>query len=232
MPKPRRVVHQIERKQGASFDDQMWPVNLALLILAGFTAGIILVKSNFSDHRIFYNGWVMLVGLGVSTTGLLCLAYFLNNHWLARRLQLAVLVSVMIHLALALYMNEAYMEHNFKTLAEQQQRVTDMEELPTLPEYYFKDPEEIPQQDFEKPVETASPEAPSQLPEAEPTEVKEGVAEKQEVTLPEPIPDVDPSPVKMPRQEVSTPRRADENVTTKGSRVVATLSSGEDHGIC
>src|SRR5690606_28852272 len=96
------------------------------------------------------------------------LAYFLNNHRLARRLQLAVLVSVIVHLGLALFLSDAYMKHYAKVLTEQQ-RITDLEELPTLPEYYFKDPTEIPQQDFEKPVETESPERPTELPEDEPT---------------------------------------------------------------
>ena len=75
----------------ADFDDQMWPINCAILVLAGFVAGIVLAQSDFDDARLLYNGrfHLALVG-GMVALGLVG-AQLLSGK-IRRRLQLCILL--------------------------------------------------------------------------------------------------------------------------------------------
>ena len=69
MAKFRRVITKVERARQFGFDEQLWPVNLALLVLAGFVAGIIIVQGGWDDPRLLHNGWVRLMTLGANSGG-------------------------------------------------------------------------------------------------------------------------------------------------------------------
>ncbi len=86
----------------ADFDDQMWPINFAILVLAGFVAGIVLAQGDFGEPRLLYNGYFHLALLG----GMLALGLFgarLLSGKIRRRLQLCIVLSLTIHLSGAFY---------------------------------------------------------------------------------------------------------------------------------
>ncbi len=58
-------IRTIQNAKVADFDDQLWPINCAILILAGFVAGLVIAKGDFSDARLLYNGWTWLTSVGV-----------------------------------------------------------------------------------------------------------------------------------------------------------------------
>src|SRR5262245_43251844 len=41
----------------AAFDEQLWPVNVVLVVMAGFVGGIVLATCRLNDPRLYYNGW-------------------------------------------------------------------------------------------------------------------------------------------------------------------------------
>jgi hypothetical protein len=52
MPPPKRTIRRIQTSKAGDFDDQLWPINCALLILAGFVTGIVIAVSDFRDPRL------------------------------------------------------------------------------------------------------------------------------------------------------------------------------------
>ena len=62
-----RKIRKVQTSKAADFDDQLWPINCATLILAGFVVGIVIATSDFSTdfgtERILYNGWARLISV-------------------------------------------------------------------------------------------------------------------------------------------------------------------------
>jgi hypothetical protein len=86
----------------AGFDDQMWPINCAILVLAGFVAGIVLAQSDLHDARPLYNGVVQLGVVAAMVVLAMIVAYGLQGK-IRRRLQFCILLSLLVHLSGALY---------------------------------------------------------------------------------------------------------------------------------
>ncbi len=204
--------HQIRRIQPAAvadFDEQLWPINCALLILAGCVVGVVLGTSDFHDPRILYNGWARLIGVGLSL-GVLFWGVVLLQGRMLRRLQLCILVSLLVHLLLAVHLHDRYLAVLAQREVETARRIVDTYEPVTLPDYHWEqiDQPEI-RQDFDEPIETDTP-RPSQ-----------SDALKQQASEPEMPTELDPpdepeipqrqqpNPALTHRAELSAPRRAD-----------------------
>jgi hypothetical protein len=85
------------------FDDQMWPVNCAIIVLIGFIVGIVISSSDFSDDRLLYNGYTHLAAIaGISLLGFW--GVYKLQAKVRRRLQLCILLSLLLHLGTTLYM--------------------------------------------------------------------------------------------------------------------------------
>ncbi len=85
-----------------AFDEQMWPINCAILILAGFLVGIVKAGSDFDEPRLLLNGYTHLAGVAL-LAGVACLLAYRLRGATRRRIQLCVLLSLLVHLSLAVY---------------------------------------------------------------------------------------------------------------------------------
>ncbi|MGD0900761.1 MAG: hypothetical protein ABR915_23255 [Thermoguttaceae bacterium] len=138
----------------AGFDDQMWPINCAIVVLAGFVAGIVLANSDFHDGRLLYDGRLHLGIVGGLVVLTLVVARLLQGK-IRRRLQLCILLSLLVHLsgAYCVYCNPV-------TLSIVADRGGDRRDLPpdedfVAPDYHWVQAEEPDaDQAFESPVET------------------------------------------------------------------------------
>ena len=213
----KQYIRKVEATSTIDFDEQQWPINVALLILGAFVAGVVAAASDFDDPRVLYNGWARMFGV-LLTMGLLFGGMMYMQRRMMRRVQLCVLVSLLFHLWLALYLHQHYL----RLLAQEEARRTQQEqtvyEPATIPDYH---PEQLDQPDviqsFEEPVETPEPLDPRQeplkqedsepLPTIDKPEIEPDQAERQE-----------PSPAEMQRAELSAPRRADQAAGAQVSR--------------
>ena len=93
MPPVHQKIRKVQTARVADFDDQLWPINCVIVILAGFVAGIVIAKSNFHDPRILYNGWVRLFSVALMMGGLFAAVAWLQGKML-RRVQLCILISL------------------------------------------------------------------------------------------------------------------------------------------
>lgn len=226
MAKVRRTIQKVERAEVTGFEDQLWPINLALLILTGFVAGIVIVDGGFDDPRLLHNGWFRLTTLGLTVGGLFWLSLRVNQR-IARRMQLAILLSLILHIGLALVLKDRVLELIAEQTVEQQELV-DEEDLPLTPEYVLPPIDQpLVEQAFEKPVETETPtpEVQAEPVEREQTTPREVQPQVQPVTMPQPRPTTQPSPVELQRQELAAPHRAAE--TSKLSRQVELAQNRE-----
>src|SRR4051812_41428815 len=61
MAKIRRIIRKLETPHDASFDEQAWPVNVALVVLGGFSLGASLAYLRLDDPRWWANAWTYVV---------------------------------------------------------------------------------------------------------------------------------------------------------------------------
>ncbi|MFW6125195.1 MAG: hypothetical protein ACOC46_03520, partial [Pirellulales bacterium] len=212
-------IHQIEPGRGGEIDEQQWPINVALTLLAAFVVGVVAAVSDFDDPRLLYNGWARLIGVGLTMGALLAAMTWLRQR-LLRRIQLGVLLSLLFHLGLAFYLHQQYL----RILAEEEAQRTRQErtaprELVAMPEYNWEHVEHpAAQQDFEEPVPTeelvdTEPDSPqrSDVDHSLPVEKK---PEPQQVERAR----QQPSPTELRRAELSAPHRAEQAAGRQVSR--------------
>ncbi|MGQ9823160.1 MAG: hypothetical protein ACUVQK_14965, partial [Thermogutta sp.] len=202
-PKKRQVIRPIVPDRLADFDEQVWPVNLAIVIFAGFTAGVIYATTdNFWDPRVFHNGFFRLSVVALLVAGLFWATALLRGR-AARRVQFCVIVSLLLHMILAVMLREQYLR-----LAAQRQAneagTEEQEERLILPEYFAPRDAEGAPSEYDRPIPTESPRespetaiSPSRMPAPEPT--RERTADEKTPAAPRASP--------APRVELTAPRR-------------------------
>lgn len=203
-----RKIRKVQTSKVADFDDQLWPINCAIVILAGFVVGIVIATSDFTTDRIIYNGWARLISVA-AMMGLLFWGVVLLQGKMVRRLQLCILISLLAHLWMAVYLHQQYLE--LMALKEvEAARQGDQPPQPIAPEYDVRQIEQPQQrQSFEKPIETPAP-MPTE-PEAirraaDGPQVPTSIDQPEEPEVPQ---RQQPDPAVTRRAELSAPRRAD-----------------------
>ncbi|MGQ9564095.1 MAG: hypothetical protein ACUVQG_06470 [Thermogutta sp.] len=206
----KSVVRKIVSERLGDFDEQVWPVNLAILVFAGFVTGIVLAATeDFFDPRPLYNGFVRL-GVVAILVGLLFVSTALLQGPAARRVQFCVILSLLLHMILAVFLREQYLKL-VAFLREQAAQSTSVEDMVTIPDYVedsFEEPGAL--SEYEKPekvlpferdsaaeIVPSLPEVPSGdeiIPQSPP-----------EIPLPEQV-----APVLLERQSLQTPERLPE----------------------
>jgi hypothetical protein len=205
MTSTRQVIRKIQPGPLADFDDHQWPSNCALLVLAGFSVGAVIAGSDFDDVRLLYNGWTRLAGLAL-TAGVLLWGMIRLRGAVQRRLQLAVLLSLALHMALGLYLHQT----NVRLAVESplvDAGLFEESEPVTLPDYNFNSPQETPPvQEFERPVATDTPDAAAEPMEREPPDLADFAVERRDADAASST--SQPNMADLERTQVAAPRRA------------------------
>jgi hypothetical protein len=201
------------RPIAVSFDERLWPVAAALLALAGLGAAAIAALADFHDPRWWNNGWTWLGSLAVVTLLLIWGVSRLDRS--QRGLQLAAVLSLILHILLFLALNQQRM------IALADDRPLDRPEpFDTFraPDYHIRAPED-PIEEHEKPVATP-------LPEEQAAELER--LEKQR--LDEQPPQGEPAPISDQAPEVEThvvPLRQPEEAAPRLAQAPSELSKAE-----
>jgi len=133
MKMTNREFSESQQPRVVAFDDQLWPIIVAILILASFCVGAILTLSRFDDPRPIFNGGTQLGILAVVTGLLIWAASQLDVRHYRRGLQLAALMSFILHLLMVVVLQSQHLT----LLAEYRPPV----ELPPKPLKVLVDPE-------------------------------------------------------------------------------------------
>ena len=223
MAERKRVIRRVDHDSVADFDEQLWPINCLLLVMAAMVAGLVLAaKPSFDpprfDSTFFSNGFVLLIGLAVIVIGLLVGTALLQHHAHARRMQLAVLLALLLHFWLAIGMYVIPI-HFAATVHEDGRSYASDEEsevVVTIPDYGRSAPEA--QVDpLAQPIATELPEHQQQASrESQPLEVPVQRPNDEAATV---TPMVQPQPLQeMQRAVASAPHRASTPAASQLSR--------------
>lgn len=108
MSTSQQRIRTIRRGHIADFDEQMWPVTVALLMLAGFLVGWVVGRGDFEATYWLDNAWTQLGIVALLIVVLLAgVSYFRGRA--RRRLQLGVLLSLLLHLGLVAVTQQVYL---------------------------------------------------------------------------------------------------------------------------
>ena len=100
MAKIKRVLRKLNLRTETSFDEQLWPVNVALLVLGSFLVGIVLAYLRFDDPRWYANAWTSLALIPLIIGGAMIALQFVNNRVVRRAVQFSAVLSLLIHVVL------------------------------------------------------------------------------------------------------------------------------------
>ncbi|HKD36663.1 MAG TPA: hypothetical protein VKB78_07675, partial [Pirellulales bacterium] len=152
----RHTIRKVEFPETHDFDDQLWPVNLALVLAAGCMAGLIWAICDFRTPVWYENGYFWMAVLLASVFGFGGLAVYLGGRS-GRRLQLAAFLSLAFHgVALAsMKMTEPTPDSNPGAAGNRRE----LRAIDILPDYHLSRILPKPaKEELEKPVETKLPE--------------------------------------------------------------------------
>src|SRR5262245_6619089 len=108
MPQTHQIIRNVERPAMADFDEQWWPINVLLGALAAVVAVVIVKTGDFHTHNIFRSAIMHLGVLAAIVVGLSLSSLLLHGR-MQRRMQLAVLFSLVLHLWLCLVSYYTYL---------------------------------------------------------------------------------------------------------------------------
>ncbi len=216
-----RVDHPHDR----DFDEQLWPINLGILIVAGVAAGFVGATStfpdptllDFRDPAVIQTGWGRLAAVALTALTAI-LSVYCMQRWVARRVLFCLLLGLLIHLWLGVYLHEQYLVVMAERAAEQRALLAEEDELTVVPDYHLSQisPTAAPQS-FERPVEPEPPRE-SQPLEVEKKAKQHEVVAEQPAPVPQTLPDELPTPLRMDRAESSVPLQADRAAGARLSR--------------
>lgn len=204
MAKIRRKIQRVQRSGYHTFDEELWPVNVALVVLAGFVAGAIIAVSRFDDPRFFHNGWFRITSLALTTGALIWAASKLPTRSFRRTMQFATVLAILAHLVLIGALYNQRIAYQREQMAEAE--VTVLEAPVTLPEYH----EQETPQEFEQPVETEAPEEVEQTPVEREESQQETPQQNQPTPEPGKTPEVAPTPIEKVEVAEAAPRRTED----------------------
>jgi len=193
------------------FDEQIWPINGVIIVLAGFLAAVICTQGNFNpaETGFFDNGFVQL-GLVALLMALLRWAVTWLQARMVRRVQLCILFSLLVHLWLAFYLHGQYLALLAREALQESRRIARQDEPITVPDYQWYHPDQ-PQltQSFEEPVKAELPEELTVEPVGRHPTEEEAIVERPSPVEPE-TPQQPPDPAELRRAELTPPERAED----------------------
>ena len=157
----QRLVRKLQPKGPRSFDEQTWPIYVAIVVLSGYLCGVVISVFQFTDPRLHANAitWLVAVFL-LGLLALFCVTY-LQNSIVRRTLVLSLLLSLIVNLSVIVLLAWTSIFTSPWNETESTSVVETKKEDVIVPEYpLFNDKQQqrVPQE-YERPVETGEPEA-------------------------------------------------------------------------
>src|SRR5262245_22937294 len=215
MAKIRRVVRKVAPPGGDYFDEQFWPVCIAIVVLGCFLMGISLAYQPLTGPGWYATVWPSLIGIPLIVAGSLVALRRIENRTFRRSLQLSLALCAILHVALVVQMIETRIFSGFYRKPPLDVPLAQHPPLRLIPEYrptQLVPEEDRPRQEFEKPVPTRSPE-----PTREQEQFVRAPSEtEQSPLLPQPVPiqeqqrTVEPNVVERQSPNGAAPRLAEQ----------------------
>src|SRR6187551_2916797 len=158
MAKIRRIIRKLETPHDASLDEQAWPVNVALVLLGGFTLGTTLAYLRWGDPNWWVDARFYVVLIPLVVAAAMVAFRFIDNKLFRRSMQLALVASAIFHVLVVILSAEAVVFTSLMVEPKTHAPVADVrpENAVRISPDLLKPQDDRPK-DFEKPVETETP---------------------------------------------------------------------------
>lgn len=226
MVQRKHVVRTYQPRKRQVFDDQQWPVDMALVVFGGFMIGSILVYQRFDDPRWYASPWLSMTGVILLIAATIWTLRSVGNQFVRRTMQLSVVTCAIFHLLMLIVALENTI---FSQIWEEPQAAREVSEKKpvTIAEYHpsqMKQHQKM-EREFEKPVET-------EIAQPTPREIERPDQEKpqtpvppQPQPVPEPVQKVQPEVVKQrATSAVAQPRQSDQQSKLSRQQTTAVKS--------
>lgn len=214
MAKLRRIIRKVPTKGGDYFDEKIWPVQITLVVFGAFSMGVSAAYMPFFGVPWYRSALTFVILIPLLVAGFMVAFHFVQQQWLRRSMQLSIVLAAIIHVAIVVQLKETILRVFEDDLVADRELIESR--TPKLMPEYRQDqmiPEEDrPMQDFEKPVETKTPEPTreEQITRQE-TRPEEPQAPQQPLPVPDPVATTQPNIVRRQQPNQSAPRQADQS---------------------
>ena len=212
MVQRKHVVRTYQPRKRQVFDDQQWPVDMALVVFGGFMIGSILVYQRFDDPRWYASPWLSMIGVVLLIATTIWTLRSVGNQFVRRTMQLSVVICAIFHLMMLIVALENTI---FSQIWEEPQAAREVSEKKpvTIAEYHPSQMEQHQkvEREFEKPVETEVAQPTPREIERPDQEQPQTPVPPQPQPVPEPVQKVQPEVVKQrATSAVAQPRQSDQ----------------------
>ena len=161
MAEIQRLIRKLQPKGPRSFDEQTWPIYVAIVVLCGYLSGVAISWCKFNDERIHANAFTWLIVIAVLGIAALSSVRYLGNRIMRRTIVLSFLLSLIVNVSFLLMLAwtsifaNPWNESDPRTVAQEESKEV------VIPEYslFNQDEQQRIPQEYEKPVETGEPDA-------------------------------------------------------------------------
>ena len=157
----KRIIRKLEPVGPQSFDEQLWPIYVSIVVLGAYLMGVVISVLHFNDPRFFANAatWLGIITLAVGFA--LWATGYVQSRFLRRTLMLSLLLSLIINVSLLVTMAWTSIFSTFWK-QERPQALTKRPKpeivIPEYPVMSQRQQQRVPQE-HERPVETGEPTA-------------------------------------------------------------------------
>jgi hypothetical protein len=140
------------------FDEHLWPIQSALVVWACVLSGTVVALGGFDDPRLLHNGWARLAAIA-ATLAILAWAASSVDSQTARRLKLAVVLSLMFHTVLVVLLCQQRIELDAALTTAKQTATQEQPADATVPEEFSLNAPDSQsgREAFDRPVSTPAP---------------------------------------------------------------------------
>ena len=188
-----KIVRRYVPRTRVVFDEQQWPVNIALVVLGGFLVGGIFAYQPFDPEAVWYaSPWVSLaIVLLMICTTILTFRY-IDNRKFKRTMQFSVIVCAIVHLMMLVYALEAEVFSKGWQGDIAHKQLVKKKPKKRLEYHPSHQQQNVDKPDFLKPVETEVPDPqPLEVDRKQEAEATEDIQQpKVEQAEPQPMPEV------------------------------------------
>ena len=211
MAKIRRIIRKTKQPAEAAFDEQFWPVMLALFVLAGFLAGTVLAYLRFDGRQWYANAWTWLFVIPIVVCAMIWLLRKVESRAVRRGVQFSAVLCIIVHLILFIVSIETNIFGRiwaeFTELADTRIEREPLVEPVYDPVQFESQPDH--QQDLLRPVETETPETDMEQLQQE-QQHPEPPTERQPTPTPEREITVKPNEIQRPTPAETVPRQSEQ----------------------
>src|SRR5262245_50400563 len=136
MAKIRRVVRKAHSGGSPYFDEQLWPVQIALVVLGGFLMGVSLAYPPLTGAVWYRTAWPSLIGIPLVVIAAMIALVYVDNRLFRRSLSLSLVLCAIVHVGMVVQMLELHLFAGAAPKVRRESSPVERRPAKIVPEYH------------------------------------------------------------------------------------------------